>query len=572
MQTRKLSILASFFTILELLLASCAPAAPAPTPKAAAPSAATMAPAAAAITGAQPTAKPAAPSPTPKPAADQPRYGGVLTVGVGGDPPSLDPHREETYFTYAITAPSYNGLLKYDPLGWPDVKPVPDLAASWEVSPDGKVYTFNLVKGAKFHDGAPVTAEDVKFSFDRIRDPQFGLVKSPRRQQLGAIASMDTPDDYTIRITLGYPQGSFISLISSLFFAVMPRHVVAEKKGDMTKTVVGSGAFKFKNYVSGASWEMEKNANYFVAGRPYLDGVKGYIINDLFTRFAALRTRNVLWWAPSMPTMTASQARILEETLSDKIAVEWRSQPSWYGVVFNLSKPPWSDVRVRRAVSLTFDRKRMVAAGLEGAGVVGMTTQPPGEWALPQDEMARVPGYDKPDVEGARSLMTEAGFPSGLKAEILVRSSKPHQDFAVLLKDAVAAIGINLDLKVVETGIYNDTLFRKGFDIAVGGFGTALTDPDVCLGDYYLAGAGRNWPGYNNPDYDELYVKQSRAADAGERRKIVWEMQRILLRDLPIVTAYWIKIPYVWWKEVRGYIPPVGFNNAYVYENIWLAK
>ncbi|MBI2910070.1 MAG: hypothetical protein HYX92_20710 [Chloroflexi bacterium] len=567
MRLKKVLVTSISVITLAALVMSCGPApisSGTPAPKAPA------VPAATPTTSAPSTPKPAAPVSTPKP-AEQPRYGGILTVGISGDPPSLDVHREESAFVFSIAAGAYNSLVKYDPQAWPEFKVVPDLATSWQLSPDGRVYTFNLVKGARFHDGAPVTAEDVKFSLDRIRDPQVGLVKSPRRQQIANVTNVDSPDDSTVKITLKYPQASFVPLIGAFYYAVMPKRVVLEKRNDMTKTVVGTGPFRFKDYASGVGWELVKNVNHFVPGRPYLDGVKGYIIPDSFTRFAALRTRNILWWAP-MSYMTVSQAKTIENTLSDKIAVKFAFHPAWYGVVFNVTKPPWSDVRVRQAASMSFDRKRMLAAGLEGAGVVGMAAQAPGEWALPEEEMVKVPGYTKPDIEGAKKLMAEAGFPSGFKTDSLVRSTAPQQAAAVLFKDAVAAIGITVDLNIAETAVWEDLRFRKAFATNAGSSGSGHTDPDIILGDFYVTDSPRNWTGYSNPHYDELYVKQSQTVDTGERRKIVWEMQTILLRDVPIAIAYWSVIPYAWWKEVRGYTPPSSHYFAYQYQDIWLAK
>ncbi|MBI2910259.1 MAG: hypothetical protein HYX92_21665 [Chloroflexi bacterium] len=581
MRTTKWFIVATCFTVLGLVVsavAGCAPTAqPSPTPKAAAPppATATTAPPSApkpAAPAAPTTAKPAGPTPTVKPAGEQPRYGGILTIGIGGDPVSLDLHRESSAFTFGITTGAYNGLVKYDPQAWPEFKVVADLAASWNVSPDGKAYTFPLVKGAKFHDGTPVTAEDVKFSLDRIRDPELGLVRSPRRQSLANVANIDAPDDSTVKITVKNPQASFIPTIGAFYFAVMPKRAVLENKGDMTKTVVGSGPFKFKSYASGVSWELERNPNYFVSGRPYLDGVKGYIIKDSFTRFAALRTRSTLFWAPN-PYMTVSQVKVIEETLSDKITVKWGFMPAWYGAIFNTSRPPWSDVRLRRAVSMAFDRKKMLAMGLEGGGVVGMAAQAPGEWALPEDEMMKAPGYARPDLEGAKKLLAEAGFPSGFRAEALVRAVSMQQALALVLREAVAAIGIAVDLNQAEIAVYEDQQYRKAFSMIAGSSGSGGTDPDIILGDYYVADSPRNWTGYSNPYFDELYAKQSRTLDTGERRKIVWEMQRILLKDVPIAIAYWANVPYAWWKEVRGYTPPsIGHYFAYTYQEVWLAR
>ncbi|MBI2909003.1 MAG: ABC transporter substrate-binding protein [Chloroflexi bacterium] len=568
MRTKNRFTAISCFTLLGVLLASCAPAAaPTPTPR---PPAPVKAPAATPTAAATP--KPAAPAPTPKPAGEQPRYGGILTVGVGGDPPSFDPHRESAMYSAVITSSAYNRVVKYDPLAWPEVKVIPDLTTSWDVSPDGKVYTFNLVKGAKFHDGTPLTAEDVRFSFDRIRDPKLGLTNSPRRHELANITSIDTPDDYTVKITLGYPQASFIPIIAIYYFAVMPKRVVLEKKGDMTQTMVGTGPFKFKDYASGAGWELVKNPNYFVAGRPYLDAVKGYIIRDQFTRFAALRTKNVLWWMP-FPYMTMSQAKVIQDTLSDKISFKLEVLPAWYGVAFNVTKPPWSDARLRQAVSLTFDRKRMLQVVLEGAGRVGMAAQPPGEWTLPEDEMMKVPGYAKPDLEGAKRLLAEAGFPNGFKTEALVKADRTSEGLSVLFKDAVAPIGITVDLNVAEQAVFNDRQFRRAFDAYASSQGHGIGDPDVTLGDSYLTGSGLNYSGYSNPYYDDLYLKQKQTLDVGERRKIVWEMQRILLKDVPVAIAFWANTPYAWWKDVRGFNPPsIGHRHSFDFTEFWLAR
>ncbi|MBI2907168.1 MAG: hypothetical protein HYX92_05870 [Chloroflexi bacterium] len=578
-------VTASCLTILGLLFvpiaSGCAPAAaPTPAPKAPTPApAATKAPAPTATAAAPTTAKPAAPTAkpalltaSPKPAAGEPRYGGTLTIGVGGDPPGLDVHREETAFSFSVLAGAYNGLVRYDPQAWPQVKVIPDLATSWELSPDGTTYTFHVAKGVKFHDGGPLTAEDVKFSFDRIRDPKMGLARSPRRGQLSNVTNIEIPDDSTVKITLGHPQASFLNFIAAFYFAVVPKRVVLERNNDLSKTVMGTGAFKFKDYASGVGWELVKNADYFVKGHPYLDGVKGYIIRDSFTRFAALRTKSILWLAP-FPYMTVSQSKIIEETLSDKIAVTWEFHAAWYGMVFSLAKQPWNDARVRRAVSMSFDRKNMLALGLEGAGVVGMSAQAKGEWALPEEEMVKVPGYAKPDLEGARKLMAEAGFPNGFRTEAMVRLTPVNQALGEVVKNAASAIGITVDLDPQESTVYLDRRFRRVFTSLTDAFGSSNTDPDILLSDFYLTNGTNNFSGYSNPVYDDLYGKQSRALDTEERRKIVWEMQRILLQDVPIAIAYWARIPYARWTEVRGYAPPsISHHHAYGYREIWLAR
>ncbi|MBI2907373.1 MAG: ABC transporter substrate-binding protein [Chloroflexi bacterium] len=567
MQTaRVLKVVAS----LMVVSLGCAPAAPAPPPKATAPSSRVETPVA------KPPAELLVPSPTPKAAAEsrpEPgRYGGILTIGTPGDPPSLDLHQESAAYAMAPLSSAYDGLLKPNVFAWPEYKPVSSLAASWEVSADGKLYTFHLVKGAKFHNGAPVTAEDVKFSLDRTRNPQPPMARSPRKELLSAIANIDAPDDSTVKIALGYAQASFIPYMGAPGFGVMPKEVVLARGNDMTKTVVGSGPFKFKDYKRGVSWELEKNPEYFVKGRPYLDGIKGYLIPDPFTRFAAFRVKSFLFWDPASPYMAAGQAKMVEKELSDKIALQWQFHPAWYGAYFNVTRPPWSDVRVRQAVSLTFDRKRMVAIGLEGAGVAGMAAMPPGEWGLQEEEMIKVPGYARPDLDAAKKLLAEAGFPQGFKAQGVVRKNKAHEDMAVLVKDAISKIGIDLDIMAVETATWYEYQFGKRFDFMPAGSGSVIVDPDLVLGDHYLSRSPRNYTGYSNPAFDDLYAKQAQTSDPLERRKIVWEAQRILLKDVPIVIAYWSNIPYAWWREVRGFTPPVSFFYTYRFEEVWLSK
>ncbi|MDP2952689.1 MAG: ABC transporter substrate-binding protein, partial [Chloroflexota bacterium] len=258
----KIGIVISVLVILGLLLAACAPAA-SPTP---------------APTKPAPTVAPAAPAPTaaPAPAAEKPRSGGILTSSFSGDPSSFDSHQERTVLNLAPVAPAYSLLVQNDPAD--NSKIIPDLAERWEVSPDGKVYTFYIRKGVKFHDGKPATSADVKANFDRIIFPPKGVL-SHRKDTLQSVEKLEAPDDYTVRFILKFPHAGFLQMVGNPYNSIFPKHVL-EAKGDMKKDIVGTGPFKLKDFNRGVSFELVKNPDYFVPGRPYLDGITFYIIKD----------------------------------------------------------------------------------------------------------------------------------------------------------------------------------------------------------------------------------------------------------------------------------------------------
>jgi peptide/nickel transport system substrate-binding protein len=289
-------------------------------------------------------------SPTVAHAADQPRSGGTLTMWTQGDPPNFDLHQNSTFMVNWAMAPCYNQLVQFDPLD--PTKVIPDIAERWEMAPDGKSYTFSLHKGVKFHDGKVLTSADVKVSLDRVREPPSGVV-SPRAEAFAAVEEIQTPDEATVIIRLSRPNPSLLDNLAQGWMAIYPKHVL-EKEGDMKKAVVGTGPFKLKRYTRGVSIELEKNPDYFVKGRPYLDGITLYIIPDFGTAYAAFRTKRLLYMSFQLES-TAHQA---QAELAKQIVIQKVPGLSMRPVLnFNTTRKPWDDVRVREAVSLVLDRE-----------------------------------------------------------------------------------------------------------------------------------------------------------------------------------------------------------------------
>lgn len=484
-----------------------------------------------------PAAKPgsAPATPTPKPASDQPRYGGVLTWADLAEPASFDLHQESAAQHVRYLMPSYNGLLQYDPLAWPEAKIIPDLAGSWEISSDGLEYIFRLRTGVKWHDGKPFTSEDVQASMDRILKPPRGT-RSPRQGSFPFIDKVEATAPDAVRIRLRYPSASLSTNLATDWLAVLPKHVI-EAKGDMKRDVVGTGPFRFKGYSPGTSYEYVKNEDYFFKGRPHLDGIRAYVIRDDATRFAALRTGRVLL---SDTRMSASQAELAKSDRNLVVQTTWR--PSLSRVSMNFMRTPWQEPRLRRAISLAFDRQTFIKTVLEGDGLLGAPMPSKGSWGIPEDELLKMPGYRQPkdaDIAEARKLLAELGLPEGFKPQVVVRSEAKYQKYGTFVLAELGKLGIRGELAIKVTAAFDETLMRGAFDMMSHSEATAMDDPDLRFGDFYISAGGRNYGKYSNPKFDELYGKQSRILDVNERKKLVREMLDILMQDNPDVPIAW---------------------------------
>ena len=346
-----------------------------------------------------------------------PTPGGVMSLVTSGDPPNFDPFSNTTSYVLHIVAACYNSLLMMDPEN-PD-KIIGDLATGWTQSDDGLSYTFTLVNNAKFHDGKPLTSADVKYTFDIVRDPPEGVV-SARKSLLSAISSIDAVDDYTVRFNLSRPSPGLLASLATGWFIVAPKHIL-EVKGTMADDVIGSGPFRFKEYISGVSYEMERNPDYHVPDRPFLDGLKYYIVPDESTRFAYLRTGQIDLY----DGLTGKDARTAEAEFPDTVKVY--STTSYVGDPFtmNAARTPFDDIRVRKAIAYSINHDEALKVLMDGDGVVGGLLIP-GPWSISAEELAAIPGYGK-DVEAnraeARKLLAEAGFPDGFETTLTARKA-----------------------------------------------------------------------------------------------------------------------------------------------------
>src|SRR5437667_9252990 len=311
-------------------------------------------------------------------AAETPRRGGVLLAVIGADPPSLDPHQESTFANIQLVAPLYRTLLQIDPYEYPKI--VGDVATEWKISSDGLTYTFKIRPGIRFHDGSPLTAVDVKATYDKLIFPPAGT-RSVRKSTYSVVASIDAPDPSTVVFKLKHPSASLLGNFASPWNVIYPKKYLDKDPNYFMKNVVGSGPFKFKSYTPGASFEGERNPDYFVKDRPYLNGYKFFISTETSVRAAAIRSGRAYIEFRDLPN---ADVEAIKKQLGDKVVVQQTPMTGQWGIAINNTVKPFTDVRLRKALTLSLDRYTAgkVLFPLTGLRDVGALMSPATECGL----------------------------------------------------------------------------------------------------------------------------------------------------------------------------------------------
>ena len=505
-------------------------------------------------------------------AAETPRRGGILLAVIAAEPPSLDPHQEGTFANIQLVAPCYSLLLQFDPQDFSKI--IGDVAADWKIAPDGRTYTFKIRQGIRFHDGSAMTAADIKASYDKIIFPPEG-VRSTRKTSYSAVERVEAPDPGTVVFRLKFPSAGLLVNLASPWNVIYPKQYLDKDPNYFKMHVVGSGPFKFKNYTPGSTFEGERNPDYFIKGRPYLDGYKFFISTDTSVRAAAIRSGRAYAEFRNMP---GSEVEAIKKQLGDKVVVQETGMSSSWGIAVNHTVKPFNDVRVRKALTLGIDRYTAgrVLFPINGLKLVGGSLRPGSEFALPEAELQKLPGFGK-DIEKsraeARRLLAEAGYPNGLKVVLKNRNIRlPFQDWGVFVIQEWRKIGVEAEHRPLETASwFADGQNTGNFELIVSSPSTFMDDPDVWL-NRYTTGDTENWGRFSDPKLDDLYARQARSLDPVERKKLANEMERIVLEDVHYLPGLWWTRNVVHWAKVKNYVaPPNQFSNQKL-QDVWLAE
>jgi peptide/nickel transport system substrate-binding protein len=513
---------------------------------------------------------------TPALAQDKPRYGGELIFLVPSEPPSYDGHREGTFGMLHPLAPSYNTLLRIDPFDKTGTKPVPDLAESWTVTPDGMTYTFKLRQGVKFHDGSLMTSRDVKASYDKIIFPPSGVI-SMRKGSYGAVEVVEAPDPSTVRFRLKWPEASFLTSVSSPYNWILKADILAKDMRWYESNVMGTGPFKFVEHVKGSHWVAKKNPDYWDKGKPYLDGFRALFIASSSAQVAAIRGERA---HIQFRGFSPADRDNLVAALGPKIVVQESPWNCVQLVTMNQERKPFDDKRVRRALTLAADRweASKTLSRIAVVKEVGGIQVPGTPWATPPAELEKLAGYGR-DIAAsraeARRLLREAGVPEGFAFTFKNRGvPQPYEPVAIWLIDQWRQIGLNVKMETIEASAHVSMLRRGDFDVASDAQCSFVIEPDIDLQKFQSVGrSDNNYSRYKDPVLDDLFMRQSRATDPEERRRHLRSLERRLLDEEVhyFYTLQWHRIvPHS--AKVRGFtVTPSHYLNQQL-DTVWLAE
>lgn len=470
---------------------------------------------------------------TSEPAVEQ-----VLIIGAESDPVGLDPHTNTAHSSTRVINQVYERLVETDE----QMYFIPSLAESWTIK-DDTVYTFKLRQGVMFHNGREMTAEDVKYSFERILNPETAAIAQSYFSKVSEINVLDT---YTIEFVLSEPFAPFLSNASSIYASIVAKEVV-EENGDLNTVMVGTGPFKYDSWVPDNEFVLVKNENYWIESQPKLDTLKFLTMADEASRLAALRSGAI-----HMSSLGAQNAQLVKN--NDAINVVSYEAKDYTFLGFNMNIEPFNDVKVRQALSLATDRQALIDIVYKGEAVFSGPVPPAfGRWAYDVKNNE----YFKHDVEKAKALLAEAGYPDGFEVEITALSSvKNVVDTAVVLQQQWAEVGVVATVKQLEIGQYVDAWKNTDHQVMAGLNGSG-TDPDRAISFFFNTEGNANVWGFSDDKLDELTNTAKITTDEDKRVSLYLEAQERLFELSPnLFFSAAMKYNFVS-SNVKGYAPTV---------------
>jgi len=477
-------------------------------------------------------------------AAETPKHGGLLKFAVSAEPPNYDCHAQTSFAFIHPVRPHYNTLLKFDTAHYPKV--TGDLAQSWTVSKDGLAYTFKLRKAVKFHDGSTFSSEDIKATYDRLRNPPPG-VRSVRQASYADVASIETPDPLTVVFKLKKQNASMLTNFASPWDCVYSAAKLKQDPKFPERNIMGTGPFTFVDHVAGSHWTARKFDGYFEKGKPYLNGYVAIFISGA-PMVNALAAGEVL--AEFRGQSPADRDRLVK-ALGDRAVVQESPWVCSLVVTFNTKKKPFDDVRVRRALSLAIDRWGGAQALSKVALVrhVGGILRPGYELASSERELVTYPGWSK-DINASRAqakkLLQEAGVPN-LSFTFTNRNvAMPYTPVGVSLIDQWRQIGVNAKHEQLETRLYLAAQQRDKptYDAALDFNCDFMDEPNLQLQKYLSHDRSAiNYAQQTDRALDGLFDKQSGELDTKKRYAMLREFEKRALEQ-----AY--TVPTIWWHRI----------------------
>ncbi|WP_422444420.1 ABC transporter substrate-binding protein [Thermoanaerobacterium sp. DL9XJH110] len=522
-----------------------------------------------------------------QPAAEGPKSGGVLRMAIMSNPPKLDPVHATDTSSARIIYQIFETLVDYDKDG--NVQPL--LAESWEISDDKKTYTFKLRKGVHFHKtieggqptangGREVKADDWVWTFNYILNPDtkserayfLDMIKGYKDYQekkTDHIAGISKVDDYTLKIELEYPFAPFLSVLAYNTFNVLPKEDVEKWKDQFNFHPVGTGPFKFEQWVQDDKVVLSKNENYWkkdASGNqlPYLDGLEFRVVTDLAMEWTEFGLGN-------FEQIEEVDDPYYQEAKAKEGFQEGPTLGTYY-YGFNLTKSPFKDNKaLRQAFNYALDRKTLIDLVRNGRVLPATGVLPPG--MLGYDSSIQ-PQYTF-DPEKARQLLKEAGYPNGIKVELVYNTSEGHKRIAEAVQQQMKEIGIDMSLKNIDWGALLDATDRLEIPFFRMGWVADYPDPDnflyVLLNSANIGPQG-NYSGFNNKEFDNLTNQARIETDPAKRAELYKKAEAIAREEAPWLFIYHYTTHTITQPYVKNVVLPFFGEYSMKYTEVWMDK
>jgi peptide/nickel transport system substrate-binding protein len=436
-----------------------------------------------------------------------------LNFALSGSPDSLDPHKTSGTLTFQTLKSVYDTLVEPDPTG----KIVPALAEKWDISTDGMTWTFTLRKGVVFHNGDKLTSQDVKATFERIKNKEIG---SPNANEFAPITSIETPDNSTVVLKLSEPSAPFMGTLASGWGAILPKSLI-DSNHDFAAKPIGTGPFKMTEWIRDGKIVLEKNKNYWMKGLPKLDKVTMHIIPERAIQVQGLISGQVdvsyIIDQEDEPLLTSSPDVEVNKSLTSLIMV----------MPMNCSKPPLDDLRVRQAITHAIDKQKVLDVAYGGGKPIG-TFMDYGN-AYYKDFTDLYP-YDPAK---AKKLLAEAGVGMDTELEMfLPQNYPPHVKAGEIYQDMLTKVGLNVKIKLVDWSTWIGDVYRQAkFDFTAIGH-TGKLDPHGTLANY---GTVKRYVRWDNPKAAELIATAAKTDGFENRKKLYDQALQIMAEEVPFM-------------------------------------
>ncbi len=506
---------------------------------------------------------------------------GIFLVGNGAEPEGLDPHIVTGVPEHHILICLFEGLVRMDPK---DLTPIPGAAERWEISDDGLVYTFHLRRDGKWSNGDPVDANDFTYAWRRILTPTLAAeyayllypMRNARAYNEGSIddfsqVGVRVIDDHTLEVTLEHPTPYFFTL--QCHYTWFPLHQeTIEKFGAMDEratkwtrpgNLVGNGPYLLSRWVPNSVIQVRPNPHYWDRAGLRNDGVDFLPVTDEQTEERMFRAGEL------HATGNVPSAKVPDylENSPELIRIDPYNGAYFYRV--NVTRPPFDDVRVRKALAMTINRDAITTSIVRAGQTPAHFLTPPNVDGFTAE--AHVP-YD---LERARRLLADAGYPQGEgfpTIDILYNTSEQHQVIAEAIQQMwKRELGIDVTLTNQEWAVYLSTTSneRLDFDIARAGWIGDVEDAINFL-ECFTTGNGNNRTGWENPEYDDVLARVLKENDKTKRHRLYQEAEAILMDELPVIPIYHYTRPMLVQPEVRDY--QTNILAYFAYHKVWLDK